>query len=416
LSHTRLFYYITFLFVFFIPVHDRMALTFAAIMLINWILTGKYLSRFKRMFRDRKQLSLLLFTSLFLIYATGLLWTSNKHYGKIDMELKIPLFLFPFIFASSGSLVFRGKRVIAIFLTYMAGCFFSTMIFIFNAFNNFLQSNSFDEFYYTRLAIYQHTTYMSMFLSFALAMALFMLIFCRQMLNRLEQYFAAISIPYFFILVILLSSKAGIFCMGFVFALCILAMLIYGKNKLHALVAFAFIISAFTLAKGIFPNSFGRMEAVSKTISSRPLSGSDAIESTAERVLIWDAAYSIIKQNLLFGVGTGDVKDALFAQYDKNNFKTGSLKQLNAHNQYLQTFIAIGLIGLLILLAGFFWPFWLSLKSSYLIYIAFIFIVAFNFLFESMLERQAGMMFYAFFNTFLFTIKEELRVSRSSSV
>lgn len=416
MSHTRLFYYITLLFVFFIPVHDRLALTFAAIMLINWILTGNYLSRFKRMFRDRKQLSILLFTSLFLIYIAGLLWTSNAHYGKIDLELKIPLVLFPFIFASSSNLVFRGKRVVNIFLTYMAGCFFSTMIFIFNAFNNFLQSNSFDEFYYTRLAIYQHTTYMSMFLSLALAMALFLLIFRRQMMSRHVQIFVAASIPYFFILVILLSSKAGIFCMGLVFALSIFAMLIYGKNKLHALVAFAFIISAFALAKGIFPNSFGRMEAASKTISNRPLSGRDAIESTAERVLIWDAAYSIIRQNLLFGVGTGDVKDALFAQYDENNFKTGSSKQLNAHNQYLQTFIALGLIGFLILLAGFFWPFWFSLKNNYLIYIAFIFIVAFNFLFESMLERQAGMMFYAFFNTFLFAIKEELRVSRSPSM
>jgi O-antigen ligase len=363
----------------------------------------------------RKQIPLLLFTSLFVIYMAGLLWSKNMHYGRIDMELKIPLLLFPFVFATSRSLVFRGKRVINIFLAYMAGCFFSTMIFIFNAFSNFIQSNSYDEFYYTKLAIYQHTTYMSMFLSLALAMALFMLLFRRDKLSRELQVIIAGLIPYYFILVILLSSKAGIFCMALVFALSIMAMLVYGKKKLHAVLAFAFVCIAFAMAQGIFPNSFGRMKAVSQTISNRNVIGSDAIESTAERVLIWDAAYSIIKQNFFVGVGTGDVKDALFVQYELNNFKSGTLMKLNAHNQYLQTFVALGLLGIAVLLAGFLWPFWLSLKKSYLIYAAFILIVGFNFLFESMLERQAGMMFYAFFNAFFFTIKEELRVYRSSS-
>jgi O-antigen ligase len=397
-------------------VHDRLALLFAVLMLLNWILTGNFRARFKHMVGSRKQLPLLLFTLLFFIYMAGLFWTKNMHYGIIDLELKVPLFLFPFIFATSRNLIFKGKRVVNLFLAYMAGCFFSTMIFIFNAFSNFIQSNSYDEFYYTKLAIYQHTTYMSMFLSLAIAMALFLLLFRKQMLSRQVQFFTIGLIPYYFILVVLLSSKAGIFCMGLIFVASIMAMLLYGKKKLHAIVAFAFVFAAFAIAQGMFPNSFGRMKVVSKTISSRPETGSDAIESTAERVLIWDAALGIIKRNFFTGVGTGDVKDALFAQYELNNFKNGKLMKLNAHNQYLQTFIALGLSGILILLAGFFWPLWFSVKKSYLIYVAFILIVAFNFLFESMLERQAGMMFYAFFNTFFFTIKEELRVRRSPSV
>ena len=414
MSHTRLFYYITLLFAFCIPVHDRLALLFAVLMLVNWIFTGNYRARFRSMIQNRKQLPVLLFSSLFLVYMAGLFWTENMKYGMTDLELKIPLFLFPFIFASSRSLVFRGKRVVNVFLAYMTGCFFSTMIFIFNAFSKFIQSNSYDEFYYAKLAIYQHTTYMSMFLNLALAMALFLLIFRRNMLSRLLLIFVTWLIPYYFILVILLSSKAGIFCMVLVFAVSILAMLLYGKNKLHAVIAFATVCAAFAMAQGIFPNSFGRMKSVTQNISNRPKPGSDAMESSAERLLIWDAARTIIKQNLLIGVGTGDVKDALFAQYNLNNFKSGSSLKLNAHNQYLQTFIALGLPGIVLLLAGFLWPFWLSVKKSYLIYAAFILIVSFNLLFESMLERQAGMMFYTFFNAFLFTIKEELRVYRSS--
>ncbi len=415
MSHTRLFYYITLLFAFCIPVHDRLALLFTVLMVINWILTGSFRSRISRMIQDRKQRLVLLFASLFFIYMIGLLWTKNLRYGSIDLELKIPLMLFPVIFSTSRSLIFRGKRIINVFLVYMAGCFFSTMIFIFNAFTKYLQSNSYDEFYYTRLAMYQHTTYMSMFLNLALAMALFLLLFRRQMLGMQVQVFLVALIPYYFILIVMLSSKAGIFCMAIVFMVSIIAMLLYGKKKLHAIGLFAAICIAFAIAQSMFPSSFGRMKAVSHTISSRPQAGTNAIESTAERVLIWDAALTIVKQNLIVGVGTGDVKDALFAQYKLNSFKSGTLMKLNAHNQYLQTFIALGLSGIIILLFGFIWPLWISLKKSYLIYVAFIFIVAFNFLFESMLERQAGMMFYAFFNTFLFSIKEELRVCRSPS-
>jgi O-antigen ligase len=368
------------------------------------------------MIHDRKQMPILFFTSLFFIYLLGLFWTKNMHYGIIDLELKIPLLLFPVIFGSSRSLIFQKQRVVNVFLAYMTGCFFSTMIFILHAFSEFIHSNSYDEFYYAKLAIYQHTTYMSMFLNLALAMALYLLIFRRHLISVLLQAFIASLIPYYFVLIILLSSKAGIICMALVFVLSIMAILLYDKSKLHAVVAIIIICAAFSIAQVIFPNSFGRMKAVSQTMSNRPEAGSNAKESTAERVLIWDAAGTIIKQNFLVGVGTGDVKDALFVQYDLNNFKSGSLLKLNAHNQYLQTFIALGLLGITILMAGFLWPLWLSMKKSYLIYVAFIMIVTFNLIFESMLERQAGMMFYAFFNAFFFTIKEELRVYRSSSV
>jgi hypothetical protein len=37
----------------------------------------------------------------------------------------------------------------------------------------------------------------------------------------------------------------------------------------------------------------------------------------------------------------------------------------------------------------------------------FIVLIAFNFLFESMLETQAGVVFYAFFNAYLFAIKKD---------
>lgn len=124
-------------------------------------------------------------------------------------------------------------------------------------------------------------------------------------------------------------------------------------------------------------------------------------ESSKVRLLIWQTSAEIIKDNFLFGVGTGDVKDVLMSKYKEKGL-TGAYKEnLNAHNQFLQTFIALGLPGILLLLASFVFPFILAIKTRNYIYLAFLIIVFINFLTESMLETIAGVMFYAFFNSLL---------------
>ena len=75
-------------------------------------------------------------------------------------------------------------------------------------------------------------------------------------------------------------------------------------------------------------------------------------------------------------------------------------KKLNAHNQYLQTFLGLGIPGLLLLLSFLLVPFslaWKKKKKNFP-YMAFILIVLLNFLVESMLEARAGTNFIALFN------------------
>jgi O-antigen ligase len=105
----------------------------------------------------------------------------------------------------------------------------------------------------------------------------------------------------------------------------------------------------------------------------------------------------LLQKTQLLGVGTGDVKDALISEYDKQTVDEFTIKKLNAHNQYLQTFIALGLAGILVLLI---------LLCTITILLGYnkmydgtllTVIIAFNMLFESMLETQAGVVFIAFF-------------------
>ncbi len=123
--------------------------------------------------------------------------------------------------------------------------------------------------------------------------------------------------------------------------------------------------------------------------------------SLTQRFEYWKAGLGIIKSNLFFGVGTGDVPMAFEQEYIKNNSSLGKEWRLRSHNQYLSITITFGVVGLLWFLATLIYPLLnKSARVDYL-YIAFFIIAIISFFTEDTLETQAGVTFYAFLNSFL---------------
>ena len=100
-------------------------------------------------------------------------------------------------------------------------------------------------------------------------------------------------------------------------------------------------------------------------------------------------------------MGTGDSKDELLKEYEKQGMAGAIENKLNTHNEYYQVIVGIGVIGFVLFLLSIFIPLGFAFKSNNVFYMFFILIIIFNFLSESMLETQAGVMFYAFFNSLL---------------
>jgi O-antigen ligase len=120
----------------------------------------------------------------------------------------------------------------------------------------------------------------------------------------------------------------------------------------------------------------------------------NSVESTAVRRLIWNEAIQITKQNLVLGVAPGDANDALYDSYKQNGLTGAYAKKLNAHSQYFQTAVGLGLIGLCSLLAMFIIPLIENKKRTVLFFIV---IIALNFVTESMLQTMAGSIFFGYF-------------------
>jgi len=119
--------------------------------------------------------------------------------------------------------------------------------------------------------------------------------------------------------------------------------------------------------------------------------------SLLERLHYWKVALKISKENLLFGVGTGDVNDRFLKKYDEINSPLLSERRLRAHNTYLTELVTFGVFGLVffaLILIHFFYQ---QLKYRQLFGVIFILVAAVTFVFEDTLETQMGITFFALF-------------------
>jgi len=123
-----------------------------------------------------------------------------------------------------------------------------------------------------------------------------------------------------------------------------------------------------------------------------------------QRMVYWQVAMEIIEENFLFGVGTGDVKEAFKETYAKGYYDLDEKYWLRAHNQFLTFFVSFGVFGLAYFIFFFVQAFRYNRKS----YLAWaITLLAFlSCITEDTLETQAGVAFFGFFLA-LFSVSED---------
>lgn len=130
--------------------------------------------------------------------------------------------------------------------------------------------------------------------------------------------------------------------------------------------------------------------------------------SIVMRLVFWKTSYSIFKENILFGVGTGDIQDAFNIQYEKDKSILSQKYRLRAHNQFITAFTTFGIFGGILFFVFIFTPFFqLGLKDNFL-YIAFFIVMCISMLTEDTLDTQVGITLYVFFNTLLIYNKKTI--------
>ena len=160
-----------------------------------------------------------------------------------------------------------------------------------------------------------------------------------------------------------------------------------------------------------YRSAFNTVAAIVK--EGLPAEGSE--NGNIVRLWIWDSAWSVIKEKPFLGSGTDRSEDLLLDEYFSRNMGMASSMRYNAHNQFLETWIGVGIIGLAPLLILFSVLLRTALKSRNKLFLSFALIVISQSLFESFLERFSGVIFFILFYIIFEPLSNEKRIREDES-
>ena len=404
LKNTSLYYFIACLSVVIGLVYQdfhKVPLTGGIIVLgLIWLATFNYKEKLKALSKNPISLA---FISFYLLHLVSLIYSTNKAVAHSDLELKVTLFLLP-IFMLSTSLFSQQKKILLlhIFAISMA------CMAIYDLYNSFLEyqiSSSTSVFYYKNLPhlLVGKPHYLAWYYSFAMFIALRELLLLKK-----QKLIWTLTFVILLMSLILLSSRAYLFAFILVIIVSYITWLGKNKNSLYKLlIPLATIISVLL----IIPNTRSRINDTYVEINK--LFDKNDHRQTNPRVYIWKYATALIAEKPILGHGVGDAKDelekalkncdALFWNGNKN--VPLNKKSLNFHNQFLQSWAEVGILGFLLLIFLLIRPFYL--KNHHPLFLIFIGLTLVGFLTESMLERQAGVVMFAFMYPLLASLKRD---------
>lgn len=416
-SYQKYFEYIHYVFVFLLPIAPKLLPLLIILISLLWLLEGDFKTKFQHITSSKL---LWVFISLYFIYLLGMTYTSNILHGWKDLETKFTLLLFPLIYATS----INAKKIqffnLFKYLAYgcavaaLVGLGDSTYHFFYELYaranNIILESYPYTNYFFSAyVSPFLHTGYFALYINVSIAFLLYNLLFKHQNLS------SNIKRRFIFILIflscynILLLSKIGLISMIGVY---IFIIYLWTKQKFSfykQLVIVSLFLTFIISVSLVIPKVLINFKHLIETTLSKNESELDSEDGAASRLVAWKTSFNLAKNHFLTGVGTGDVKQTLTNEYKKRGYQNAYEIQLNSHNQYIQTTLAVGFAGLLSLLLFVFFNFRNAIRKKDYIHLIFILLISTQFFVEASLETQAGVIFISFFNSafnFIFTNAE----------
>ncbi len=214
--------------------------------------------------------------------------------------------------------------------------------------------------------------------------------------------FLLLTLYFCFLLYILSSKVVAFYLFIFIFlqlSMSLLKKLVFYKRFLISclsLIVFVFILNLFKAE--IITLLFGNQSTIHwhQDFGARLLYFIE--NGDTSRTDNWNSALKIVKDNLFFGIGIGDVFDILQQYRDKSSW--AYIENANTHNQFISIAVATGVVGVIAFLFFIFNLFAASIKTHnyLLLYFTLLFMV-FMFV-ENVFDRHQGVILFGFF-TFL---------------
>ena len=351
-------------------------------------------------------------TSLFLLQIIAMLHTNDISEGWNSARIKTGLLITPLAVYVSRFLNsdLQQKLFFQYCLLLSAASLFCLGIAIFN----YSDTGNATVFFYHALVkpISQHAIYFSL-------LVLFGLIFLLEAIKKNHAIYSPllyiILIAYLSIILLLLSSKLVIsIYLVYLFSF-FLGML--EKSRISRTIKtglFTLVILALILVFGVRNPISKRFYEIARgnvnVMKQEKFKPSDYFNGLQFRLLQWELVPEILteKNRWWIGVSPGDAQAHLNEKYLSRNMYSGDPAKgtrgylaYNTHNQFLQTTLQTGIIGLLILIAGCFCMLKMALKRNNRLTIAIVLVLLAWLFTEAPFETQYGIIIFTFFPMFL---------------
>ena len=340
---------------------------------------------------------------LYVLHLIGMAWSTNMDYGLFDLQIKLPLLLLPMLaFLKPRA---TSDLLVPVLLSFAVG---NALAVIAGSVHVAIMSTAPDA-SLARLisgpgfSFLLHPSYFSLHLLFALAGMLFTPLY-----ERLPRWTVVLLLVFLVAGVVLSGSK-----IGWMLLPVLLIMILFVQWKVgwlrRSIVSIAVIgMSGLIALVVLSPFAKDRVQEMVKVILGTHEHAGE-FTSSEIRKRAWESAWELGKNNLPWGTGTGDVKDDLMTIYQQKGYHHLLEHRINPHSQYLQMFAALGVPGMVLIVVALMVPLVHSIMRRHLLLIAFLVLCALNFAVESMLEVQAGVMFFSFFAFLLSQTSTDLR-------
>jgi O-antigen ligase len=387
-----------------------------AILFVPLVAFGAY----RKELRFHFQWPALFLLSLYLIYLFGILFTDNMYLASRYAENKLSFALFPLLFSFRPNFTLRyGSLLIGSALGILA----ASILGIISAYGCNSAGGDLRTCYTTvYISTLHHPTY------FATFIVLVVLGLWWNHLRKEPLFRLSWIIPFSLFALVMFTLCLSLSAFLFLAVVCAAFVLrwirnTYGKKVFRALlIASPIAIALFlSLMPGLRDDVAVTYTSVQKYFQSPKgfVSGKTGYKTGNEvRLVMWTVTMEEIALHPM-GVGTGNVDSHLsgrlkkYGQLDLAKKDEHGAIQYNPHNQFLQTGIEIGVLGLLALLfmVGVTWR--IARQHKNYLLMAVVASLVLNSLFESILQRQSGIVFYSFWICLLVMmttsfVKEEL--------
>ncbi len=384
-----LFTYSCLLFVLTLPLPILFNNFAIAVLVLTWLFGSTLHSKWKTLKEHRSAHWIFM---LYAFYILSLLYTTNKEEGWARLETKLSLFALPFMVLSSPLKKNEIKSVLFFFVYAMIGI---GVFLIGIAIVRYFKTEVTDHFFYHQLTepLGLHAIYFANYL----CLGVLVLIFCGFLKNK------TIDIALLIISVILIIMLSALSVTGYLIVLSIMGIWLFFRKNLSlpkAIISASLSIVFISMLIFLVP----RMREKIKQIDQLDYKMDDpdyAWNSITLRLAMWQSALPVISKNPVIGVGVGDENQILQESYSKFDFKEGIRCNYNVHNQYLSTWMAIGIIGLMLLICMIFFPALNAFRTNDWLFFSFLVLMAFSFFTENFLSVQKGVIFFSFFYALL---------------